>query len=336
MIRLENVSVAYEQFGRTFKAVDRVSLEVRKGEFLGIVGTSGAGKSTLVRTINLLQRPTSGKVFIKDQEITSLKGRELSKLRQNIGMIFQHFNLIKNASVFDNVAFALKASDTPKAEIAPRVTELLKLVGLEKYERSYPNDLSGGQKQRVAIARALANSPEILLCDEATSALDPDNTQEVIQSLVKIKESYPITVVFITHQMEVAKSLFDRVAVMSKGRIVEVGSSYQIFSRPESTEAQKLVKRSLSYSLPEEVKKQAGDLYQIVFKEESAYEPTIAEISRKLSVDLSIIAGGIEYIQKKPLGSLVVSLSRSLDANKKREVLDFLNQRAFVSEYKEL
>ena len=168
MIRLENVSVAYEQFGRTFKAVDRVSLEVRNGEFLGIVGTSGAGKSTLVRTINLLQRPTSGKVFIKDQEITSLKGRELSKLRQNIGMIFQHFNLIKNASVFDNVAFALKASDTPKAEIAPRVTELLKLVGLEKYERSYPNDLSGGQKQRVAIARALANSPEILLCDEAT------------------------------------------------------------------------------------------------------------------------------------------------------------------------
>ena len=336
MIRLENVSVTYAHEDCIFNAVDRVDLEVKEGEFFGIVGTSGAGKSTLVRTINLLERPTSGKIYIADKEITNLKGKDLSLLRQSIGIIFQHFNLIKNATVFDNVAFALKASNTPKPAIRPKVIELIALVGLEKYEHKYPNDLSGGQKQRVAIARALANSPKILLCDEATSALDPDNTKEVMHSLIKIRKTYPLTVVFITHQMEVAKSLFDRVAVMSQGRIVECGSTYQVFSKPKSAEAQKLLERSLSFALPFEIKQHIGELYRLIFKEECAYEPIIAEISRKFGVELSIIAGNIEYINNKPLGSLVVSLRRDLDEKMKSDVLFYLKEKAFVSTYKEM
>ncbi|MCR5536102.1 MAG: ATP-binding cassette domain-containing protein [Succinivibrio sp.] len=335
MIRLENVSVAFAQPHALFKAVDQVSLEIEEGEFFGIVGPSGAGKSTLVRTINLLQRPTSGKIYLAGREITNLQGRELSLLRQNIGMIFQHFNLIKNASVFDNVALALKASSTPQAMLDSRVHELLELVGLSKQLKQYPQELSGGQKQRVAIARALANRPKILLCDEATSALDPEHTQEVIQSLRDIKALYPLTVVFITHQMEVAKSLFDRIAIMASGRVVEVDSAYQIFSRPKSAEACSLVKRSLNFGLSEEVRAKGGELYKIIFKAEHAYAPTIAEISAKFQVDLSIMAGRIEYIQNQPLGCLVVSLDPKLEAEKRSKVLDFLQTRAWVSPYQE-
>lgn len=207
MIEFKNVTVQFTREDKIFTAVDAANLEIKKGEFFGIVGSSGAGKSTLVRTVNLLQRPSSGSVIVDGKDITKLEGAELCALRLKIGMIFQHFNLVKNASVFENVAFALKASNTPKSEIAPRVDKLLELVGLSDKAKLYPNSLSGGQKQRVAIARALANNPEILLCDEATSALDPDNTKEVIQTLKNIKQKYPITVLFITHQMEVAKSL---------------------------------------------------------------------------------------------------------------------------------
>ena len=333
MISLRDISVKFEQQGHEFTAVDKVSLEVRKGEFFGIVGSSGAGKSTLVRTVNLLQRPTCGRVFINGRDITSLKGKELSLLRQKIGMIFQHFNLIRNATVFDNIAFALKASGTEKKMIPKRVHELLELVGLGLYSANYPGDLSGGQKQRVAIARALANSPDILLCDEATSALDPDNTQEVISALKTIKESYHLTVLFITHQMEVAKNLFDTVAVMSQGRIVETGSAYQIFSQPQRAETVSLVKRSVDYALPAEVRAKSGEFYQIVYKEEWAYEATIAEIARIYGVTLSIMAGKIEYIQGKPLGSLIVSFNADLPQEKKQLILNYLSQRAFVSLY---
>lgn len=333
MIRFKNTSVRFKKDGREFTAVDSVSLQIKKGEFFGIVGASGAGKSTLVRTVNLLTRPTSGSVYIDGTDVTSYQGRELSQLRLKIGMIFQHFNLIKNATVADNVAFALEASDTPKEKIAPRVLELLEVVGLSSKAKSYPSDLSGGQKQRVAIARALANNPEILLCDEATSALDPDNTKEVIQTLKDIKNKYPVTVLFITHQMEVAKSLFDRIAVMDRGRVVEVGSGYEIFAHPKSEPARNLITKSLGSVLPKQSIEHEDNLYLVTFKEEFAYDPVIADASRLfLNTRLSIIAGNIEYIQDKPLGRLLVSL-RGNDINEREEVLRFLKVKAYVHEF---
>lgn len=334
MIRFEDVSVKFTRDDKTFTAVDKVTLEVKKGEFFGIVGSSGAGKSTLVRTVNLLQRPSSGKVFVNGEDITSLDGAALSNLRLKIGMIFQHFNLVKNATVYDNVAFALKASSTPKNEIPLRVLELLKIVGLSDKAKLYPSSLSGGQKQRVAIARALANNPEILLCDEATSALDPDNTKEVVQTLKNIKNSYPITILFITHQMEVAKSLFDKIAVMDHGKLVEVGSSYDIFARPTSNAAKNLINKSFDGVVPQEVLDHEHSLYLITFKEENAYEAVISEVSRRFTnTDLSIIAGNIEYIQQKPLGRLLISL-RGNDKAQFDSVLTFLKEKAYVHEFK--
>ena len=333
MIRFEDTTVSFIRDGKDFIAVDKVNLEIKKGEFFGIVGSSGAGKSTLVRTVNLLQKPTSGKVFVDGNDVTDLTGNDLSALRLKIGMIFQHFNLVKNATVFDNVAFALKASNTPKAEIEGRVLELLDLVGLKDRAHVYPNSLSGGQKQRVAIARALANNPEILLCDEATSALDPDNTKEVVQTLKNIKSKYPITVLFITHQMEVAKSLFDRVAVMSQGKVVEVNSCYDVFAHPESQAARKLINKSFEGVIRKEVIEHEHNLYLITFKEENAYDPVISYVSRNYPlVDLSIIAGNIEYIQQKPLGRLLISL-RGTDEGDINSALEYLKQKAFVHKF---
>ena len=291
MIRFENLSVKFRNADTEYTAVDKVNLTINKGEFFGIVGASGAGKSTLVRTVNLLQKPTSGNVYIKGKNIVNYSGEKLRSLRQNIGMIFQHFNLISNATVYDNIAFALKASKTPAKDIQKRVPELLELVGLADKADLYPPSLSGGQKQRVAIARALANNPEILLCDEATSALDPDNTKEVIQTLRNIKNHYPITILFITHQMEVAKSLFDRIAVMEKGRLAEVAPSYTLF----------------------------------------ATDPVISDVSRKfLKTDVSIIEGNIEYVQDKPIGRLLISL-RSKDDKDREEVISYLKQKTFIT-----
>lgn len=334
MIKFENITVSFTRDDREFIAVDKANLEIKKGEFFGIVGASGAGKSTLVRTVNLLQVPTSGKVFVGGEDVTSYTGDKLCALRLRIGMIFQHFNLVKNATVFDNVAFALLASKTEKSLIKSRVEELLDVVGLRDKALLYPNSLSGGQKQRVAIARALANNPEILLCDEATSALDPDNTKEVIQTLRNIKQKYPISVLFITHQMEVAKSLFDRMAVMEHGKVVEVGSSYDIFSHPQSTAAQNLINKSLDGVIPHEVLVHEKNLYLITFKEENAYDPVISQVSRDYPhTNLSIIAGNIEYIQQKPLGRLLISL-RGDNETERQAVLEFLKTKAFVHEFK--
>ena len=333
IIKFDKVSVRFTRGGESFTAVDEASLEINKGEFFGIVGASGAGKSTLVRTVNLLQRPTSGKIYVAGEDVTSLKDKQLSALRLKTGMIFQHFNLIKNSTVFDNVAFALLASKTLKDKIAPKVNELLELVGLADKASLYPNDLSGGQKQRVAIARALVNSPEILLCDEATSALDPDNTREVVEALRRIKNKYPLTVLFITHQMEVARSLFDRIAVMSAGRIVEVASAYELFARPKSQSAKELVARSNEYELPDEIAEREKELFFITYKEDRAYEAVIAEVARIFDVNLSIIAGKIDYIQKKPLGTLLVSL-QCKDEQKRAQVLEYIGERAYIAAFK--
>lgn len=233
MISLKDVSVTFTQPNKeTIQAVKNVSLEVDKGDVYGIVGYSGAGKSTLVRVINLLQRPTSGSVVVNQTELTALPAKALREKRKTIGMIFQHFNLMDSRNVFDNVDFSLKYAGISKQERRQKVTELLSLVGLEEKARSFPSQLSGGQKQRVAIARALANDPEILLCDEATSALDPKTTLQILALLKKLNRKLGLTIVIITHEMQVVKEICNKVAVMENGEIIEQGKSVQIFSQP--------------------------------------------------------------------------------------------------------
>lgn len=307
MITLQNVSVTFHNKTEGIQAVKNVSLTIEKGEIFGIVGGSGAGKSTLVRTLNGLQRPTSGKVIINGQDITTLPIDEIRKLRKNIGMIFQHFNLISRKTVGQNIEFALKIQDYPKQKRQERVKELLALVGLENKKDVYPASLSGGQKQRVGIARALATNPEILLCDEATSALDVHTTEEIIEILRGIKDKLGITIVFITHQLEVAKSLFDRMAVMKDGEILEVGKTYDIFANPKHPITANLVKSSIKLPLPI-LKQTKGTILTLTYKGEKSVEPIIAYTHKKYDVMLNILHGKIEYIQQQPIGILTVSI----------------------------
>ena len=246
VIELKDVSVTFHEGGRTVEAVKHVTLNVDKGEIFGIVGFSGAGKSTLVRTINLLERPTGGQVVIDGNDITGLRGADLRGLRKKIGFIFQGFNLIGNVTVGKNIEFALKAGGYPKPQWQERIRELLTLVGLENKIDSYPSSLSGGQKQRVSIARALANEPEILLCDEATSALDLETTEGILALLQRINRELGITIVFIPHQLDVAKQIFDRVAVMENGVVVEQGNTFDVFSAPNHPTTKALVEPTLA------------------------------------------------------------------------------------------
>lgn len=311
MIELRDVSVSFNIKGNNVEAVKNINLKVNKGEVFGIVGLSGAGKSTLVRTINLLQKPTKGKVIIDGQDITELKGEALRQIRLKIGMIFQHFNLISGKTVHENIEFVLKANSYPKNKRKERVDELLKLVYLEDKANVYPSNLSGGQKQRVGIARALANNPEILLCDEATSALDLENTEEILDLLQDINKKYGITIVFITHEMEVAKKLFDRVAVMSKGQIIEENNVYSIFANPKEQITKSLISKNLNVEIPKGVEHLIceGQLLKIYYKGEKSVDPVISFASKKYQVYISIIHGKIDYIQGKPLGILIINIS---------------------------
>ncbi|MCU9613412.1 methionine ABC transporter ATP-binding protein [Caldibacillus lycopersici] len=221
MISIHNVSKSYHQQNIAYQAISNVTLNVNKGEIHGIIGASGAGKSTLLRLMNLLEVPDAGEVLINNQELTKLRGRSLRKARQTIGMIFQHFNLVANKTVYNNVLVSLELANYPKKDRRARVTECLKFVGLETHADKYPAQLSGGQKQRVAIARALANQPEVLLCDEPTSALDPNTTAEILEVLQTINQQLGVTIVIVSHEMEVIKSICNRVSVMEKGQIFD-------------------------------------------------------------------------------------------------------------------
>ena len=248
MIRFEHVSRVFHNDGREFAAVNNVSLEIEKGEIFGIIGFSGAGKSTLVRCINLLERPTSGKVFIGDEELTAMSPAELRQHRKKIGMIFQQFNLFASRTVYDNVSFPLKGSNLTKEQKDKKVRDLLKLVELEEKASAYPSQLSGGQKQRVAIARALANDPEIILSDESTSALDPRTTRAILDLLKKVNRELGITIVVITHEMQVIKDICDRVAVMKDGRVVETGTVFDIFANPKEQITREFVENTSNMS----------------------------------------------------------------------------------------
>ncbi|WP_039658192.1 methionine ABC transporter ATP-binding protein [Clostridium tyrobutyricum] len=311
MIELKNINVVFNVKNTKVYAVKDVNLKINRGEVFGIVGLSGAGKSTLVRTINLLQKPTSGKVIIDGKDITHLKGELLRKIRLNIGMIFQHFNLISGKTVYKNVEFVLKANNYPKNKRKQKVEELLRLVSLEDKAKAYPANLSGGQKQRVGIARALANNPQVLLCDEATSALDLENTEEILNLLKRINKKYGITIVFITHEMEVAKTFFNRMAVMSSGKIVEINDVYSIFANPKAKVTKSLINKNLNIELSPGIEKliQVGELVKLYFKGDRSIDPLISDVSKKFNVNLSIIHGKIDYINDKPLGILIVNIT---------------------------
>ncbi|MDO5688051.1 MAG: ATP-binding cassette domain-containing protein [Pseudoscardovia radai] len=311
VIELKDVHVTFHEGGRTVEAVKGVNLLALDGEIYGIVGYSGAGKSTLVRTINLLERPTQGRVFIDGEDITDARGARLRELRRKIGFVFQGFNLVGNLTVGQNIQFALKAGGWKRGEWRERTLELLRLVGLEDRIDSYPSGLSGGQKQRVAIARALANDPKILLCDEATSALDLETTQDILALLRRINRELHITIVFITHQLEVAKEIFDHVAVMENGRIVEQGETFDVFSAPKHPTTKSLVGRFLGITLPPRLVRSlpAGELVELTYRGDDALEPLISDVARNRGVSVNVLHGNVEYFGARPIGVLIVLVS---------------------------
>ncbi|NLP27597.1 MAG: methionine ABC transporter ATP-binding protein [Clostridia bacterium] len=314
MIKFENVSKSFESEARVVEAVKNVNLHIEKGKICGIIGFSGAGKSTLVRCINLLERPSSGKVFIDNTEITALSEKELRKKRKEIGMIFQQFNLFASRNVFDNVAYPLKYSGMKKEDIRKKVDSLLELVGLSDKAKAYPSQLSGGQKQRVAIARALANDPKILLSDESTSALDPQTTRSILKLLKELNEKLGITIVVITHEMQVVKEICHKVAVMEKGEVVEEGDVFTVFANPEKEITKDFVDSTSNLSKIHElidekvsITKLSKEECIVKFKylERSVSEALVSQISRKYNLDINIIFGNIELIGENPIGGLV-------------------------------
>lgn len=331
MIEIENVCVDFPASrGSTAitRAVDAVSLRIAAGDIFGIVGTSGAGKSTLLRTLNVLTRPGQGRVNINGVEITALEGIALRQARQRIGMIFQHFNLMHTRTVAQNVAFSLKAAGWERSKIAPRVAEILQLVGLSDKAHRYPVQLSGGQKQRVGIARAIANHPDVLLCDEPTSALDLETSATILALLKQINEQLGITIVLITHEMNVIKSICNRVAVMSGGKVVEEGEVFDVFAHPQHALTQQLVSHTLNLTLPERLQQHLpGQLLKILFIGDSAEQPVLSDAAVKFGVAVNILHGKIEYIGERALGILVVQLSSAGNPDVVAEAVDYIRNR---------
>ncbi|AHF07025.1 methionine ABC transporter ATP-binding protein [Desulfitobacterium metallireducens] len=328
MIEIRNLSKVYDTKSGTVSAVDSVSLTIQEGEIFGIVGYSGAGKSSLLRCINLLEKPTSGRITVDGKDLTCLKSEDLRQARLKIGMIFQHFYLISQKTVFENVAFSLKAAKVPTAKIKERVEKLLELVGLAEKRDVYPAQLSGGQKQRVAIARALANNPTVLLCDEATSALDPTTTKSILSLLKRINKEFNITIVLITHEMNVVKEICNRMAIMQDGRVIEEGSVYDLFASPQAVLTQEFIASVVSFEIPEVILKSCkGPLVKITFKGDVAGEGIISDTLQKFNVKGNFLHGSIEYIQELPLGIFIMELkgqkeeiARALQYIESREV----------------
>lgn len=314
MLEFRNISKIYRVKNKEVVGVDNVSLTVNQGDIFGIVGYSGAGKSSLLRCVNLLERPTSGKVLVDGVDLTQLSGEQLRQARLKIGMIFQHFYLISQKTVGENISFALRAAKTPVHKIDKRVEELLQMVGLTDKRDVYPGQLSGGQKQRVGIARALANNPSILLCDEATSALDPKTTISILRLLKKINEQLGITIILITHEMNVVKEICNRMAIMQDGCVIEEGEVYDIFASPEKPLTQEFISSVVSFEIPiailNEVK---GRIVKILFKGSVAEEGVISDTIQQFDVKGNFLHGTIEYIQERPLGIFIMELQGSDD-----------------------
>ncbi|RHW42669.1 methionine ABC transporter ATP-binding protein [Neobacillus notoginsengisoli] len=314
MISIKNVRKSFQTKQGTLTAVDNVNLEINEGEIFGVIGYSGAGKSTLIRMLNKLESPTEGSITIAGREISKIKGAELRKARQEISMIFQHFNLLWSRTVRENIAFPLEIAGVSGAERKRRVDELIKLVGLEGRESAYPSQLSGGQKQRVGIARALANNPKVLLCDEATSALDPQTTDSILELLVDINKRLGLTIVLITHEMHVIRKICHRVAVMENGGIVELGPVLDVFRNPKQPITKRFVQQVTE---PEETKDTVehlikryptGSVIQLTFVGETVEQPLITNLVRNYAITANILQGKISQTQSGSYGSLFIHL----------------------------
>ncbi len=318
MIELADIHQIYDGPQGPVEALKGIDLDVAPGEVFGVIGRSGAGKSSLVRTINLLNRPVRGSVRVDGRELTALPEAELRAARQGIGMVFQHFNLLSSRTVYDNVALPLELAGLRPAEIRARVEPLLDLVGLASLRGRYPAQISGGQKQRVGIARALANRPKVLLSDEATSALDPETTRSILALLQQINREFGLTVVLITHEMQVIKQLAQQVAVIDQGRIVERGAVLDVFTRPQHETTRSLLEDIAPQALPDSVLSRIRALMQgrdappsqllrLAFAgEDSADQPLLSDVIRRFGIDLSIVHGQVDEIQGRPFGSLAV------------------------------
>jgi D-methionine transport system ATP-binding protein len=308
MIRLEGVTKRYRSAAGERVALDSADLEIARGEVFGVVGRSGAGKSTLIRTLNRLETPDAGKVFVDGQEITALNPAELRAARRRIGMIFQHFNLLNAKTIAQNVAFPLRLEGRPEAEVKARTAELLERLGLSDHANKHPAQLSGGQKQRVGIARALACGPSVLLCDEATSALDPETTEDILTLLDQLNRELGLTIVLITHQMEVVRRVCDRVAVLKDGKIVEQGATADVFLHPQHPVTRAMLAEG-EEAVDASVAPAGAKLAKLTFRGASTYEPELSRVARSVGVDYSILSGRISRIRGEPYGQLVVAFT---------------------------
>lgn len=314
LISIKDVIKTYHSKGGAVKAVDHVNLEINEGEIFGVIGYSGAGKSTLIRMLNGLEIPTTGSINVAGREVSKIKGAKLRKARQEISMIFQHFNLLWSRTVADNIAFPLEIAGVPKPKRDQRVKELIQLVGLDGREKAFPSQLSGGQKQRVGIARALANNPQVLLCDEATSALDPQTTDSILELLVDINKRLGLTIVLITHEMHVIRKICHRVGVMEAGKIVESGPVLEVFKNPKQPITKRFVQQVTE---PEETKDTIdhlldrfphGQVVQLTFVGDAAEQPLITELIRQYELTVNILQGKISQTQHGSYGTLFIHL----------------------------
>ena len=304
IIQIKNVTKTFIGKDNQVEALKGISLDINKGDIYGIIGMSGAGKSTLVRCLNYLEKPTTGTVVVEDQDLSTLTEAELRKVRTGIAMIFQHFNLLMQRSVLDNVCFPMEIVGVKKQAARKRAMELLEIVGLKEKADSYPSQLSGGQKQRVAIARALANTPKILLCDEATSALDPTTTKEILKLLQDINKQYGITIVIITHEMSVVQKICNKVAILEKGKLAEAGAVTKIFANPESAVAKKML-----FGDEGETKEMKGKhLIRVVFSENSSFEPVIGNMILHFKQPVNILYADTKDIQGTATGEMILQL----------------------------
>ncbi|MDA7027496.1 methionine ABC transporter ATP-binding protein [Bacillus sp. CLL-7-23] len=331
MINLRNVSKTYQSNHGDVHAVREVTLTIKKGEIFGIIGYSGAGKSSLIRLLNGLEQPTSGEIEVAGRTISQIKGKILRKARQEISMIFQHFNLLWSRTVRENIAFPLEIAGMNKEKRLKRVDELIELVGLKGKENGYPSQLSGGQKQRVGIARALANNPKVLLCDEATSALDPQTTDSILSLLSDINERLGLTIVLITHEMHVIRKICHRVAVMENGHVVEEGDVLTVFRKPKMDITKRFVQQVTEPEETKETLKQfltemkSGITIKLTFVGEAAETPLITQIIRKFAVEINILQGKISQTQEGAYGSLFIHIDGT--ENEVSQVIDFIKSK---------
>ncbi len=330
MISVKDLSKTFASNETVVNALDHVNLEIHKGEIYGIIGMSGAGKSTLVRCLNFLERPTTGTVCIEDRDLSGMSKKDLRTLRTKIAMIFQHFNLLMQRTVIDNVCFPLEIVGVPKKDARKKAAELLKIVDLEEKAKAYPSQLSGGQKQRVAIARALAANPKILLCDEATSALDPQTTQSILQLLKQINKDYGITIVIITHEMSVVREICSHVAIIGGGRLVEQGRVSDIFTHPKTKEAKELIVKGRGEER-RTVESHQKDLMKgkccirIVFSVNSSFEPVIANMVLRFGQPINILRADTKNVEGIARGEMILSLPD--DAQMQADMKAYLIER---------